>query len=164
MISELIDLFGGVSRRAEDEGGQPSGRDHGLRLAVAALLIEAAEASDGVLPEERAAIRRVLERQYGLGAAAVEELMREGQRASAGSVQLFRFTQIINERTAPAERIALIEMLWEVALADGRLDPLEDTLLRRIGGLIDVPDRERGAARRRVMRRLGLGAAADTVT
>ena len=47
-------------------------------------------------------------------------------------------------------------MLWEVAYADGTLDPLEDTLLRRIGGLIDVSDYERGAARLRVARRLGI--------
>jgi uncharacterized tellurite resistance protein B-like protein len=48
-------------------------------------------------------------------------------------------------------------MLWEVAYADGVLDPLEDVLLRRLGGLIDVSDHERGAARLRVLARLGIG-------
>ena len=33
-----------------------------------------------------------------------------------------------NDRLSLAERIELIEMLWEVVLADGVLDPLEDTL------------------------------------
>jgi uncharacterized tellurite resistance protein B-like protein len=47
-------------------------------------------------------------------------------------------------------------MLWEVAYADGVLDPLEDSLLRRVGGLIDVSDHERGEAKQRVLRRLGL--------
>jgi uncharacterized tellurite resistance protein B-like protein len=51
-------------------------------------------------------------------------------------------------------------MLWEVAYADGVLDEYEDSLLRRVGGLIYVPDRERGMARQRVLRRLGLD---DTV-
>jgi uncharacterized tellurite resistance protein B-like protein len=50
-----------------------------------------------------------------------------------------------------------MEMLWEVVLADGTVDALEDTLLRRIGGLIYVPDRERGAARQRVVQRLAGG-------
>ena len=36
------------------------------------------------------------------------------------------------------------------------LDPLEDTLLRRVAGLIDVSDRDRGDAKLRVMRQLGL--------
>jgi uncharacterized tellurite resistance protein B-like protein len=52
--------------------------------------------------------------------------------------------------------VELIEMLWEVAYADGVLDEYEDSLLRRVGGLIYVPDRERGEARRRVLKRLGL--------
>jgi hypothetical protein len=40
------------------------------------------------------------------------------------------------------------------------VDALEDTLLRRIGGLLYVPDRERGAARQRVLQRREAGALA----
>ena len=54
------------------------------------------------------------------------------------------------------ERVELVEMLWEVVYADGRVDPFEANLLRRIGGLIYVSDRERGAARKRVAARLGV--------
>jgi uncharacterized tellurite resistance protein B-like protein len=50
-------------------------------------------------------------------------------------------------------------MLWEVAYADGVLDPLEDTMLRRVAGLVDVSDHERGEARLRVLRRLGIAEA-----
>ncbi|MBS0281793.1 MAG: TerB family tellurite resistance protein, partial [Proteobacteria bacterium] len=56
----------------------------------------------------------------------------------------------------PAERIQLIEMLWEVAYADGVLDPEEDLLIRRIAGLIAVEDRERVLARQRVAARMGI--------
>jgi uncharacterized tellurite resistance protein B-like protein len=55
----------------------------------------------------------------------------------------------------PEERIRLIEMLWEVAYADGVLDAEEDLLLRRVAGLIYVSDQDRVAARQRVLRRLG---------
>ena len=48
-------------------------------------------------------------------------------------------------------------MLWKVAYSDGVLDPLEDMLLRRIAGLIHVPDRDRGLARMRALEELGLG-------
>ena len=50
----------------------------------------------------------------------------------------------------------MIEMLWEVAFADGRLDHFESNLIRRVGGLIFVSDRDRGDARKRVMARLGI--------
>jgi uncharacterized tellurite resistance protein B-like protein len=60
------------------------------------------------------------------------------------------------ENTNPAERIQLIEMLWEVAYADGVLDPEEDLLIRRVAGLIAVEDRERVLARQRVAARRGI--------
>jgi uncharacterized tellurite resistance protein B-like protein len=47
-------------------------------------------------------------------------------------------------------------MLWEVAYADGVLDPEEDLLIRRISGLMYVEDRERVLARQRVAARLGV--------
>src|SRR5438552_1912449 len=113
-------MFGGAGRAA---AGTPAGRDQDLRLAAAALLVEAAEAADGFAAEERAAIRRVLAQRFTLDAAAAERLLEEGRRASERSVQLFGFTRTVNERASPEEREALIEMLWEVVLADGRLDP-----------------------------------------
>ncbi|MES0403732.1 MAG: TerB family tellurite resistance protein, partial [Hyphomicrobium sp.] len=41
-----------------------------------------------------------------------------------------------------------------VAYSDGVLDPYEDALVRQIAGLIHVPDRERGLARRRALEKL----------
>jgi len=55
------------------------------------------------------------------------------------------------------QRIEVIEMLWEVAYADGVLDPHEDAMIRKVAGLLYVADFDRGAARRRVRERLGLG-------
>jgi uncharacterized tellurite resistance protein B-like protein len=103
-------------------------------------------------------IARLLERRFALAPAEARALAAGGRRHADQAVQLFGFARTINERLGRERRIELIEMLWEVAYADGVLDPLEDTLLRRIGGLIDVPDRERGAARLRVLARLGIPA------
>ena len=50
----------------------------------------------------------------------------------------------------------MIEMLWEVAYADGVLSKYEANLVRRIAGLIYVSDRDSGIARKRVMARLGI--------
>ena len=47
-------------------------------------------------------------------------------------------------------------MLWEVVYADGELHDYEASLLRRIAGLLYVPDRESGEARKRVLARLGV--------
>jgi uncharacterized tellurite resistance protein B-like protein len=69
------------------------------------------------------------------------------------SVQILRFTRAIKDRYSYAERVALIEMLWDVVYADGVSDALEAQLMRRIGGLLYVSDHDRGEARQRVLAR-----------
>jgi uncharacterized tellurite resistance protein B-like protein len=151
MIGDLLELFGGAKATRS-----PAGReDEPLRIAAAALLVDAAAVDDQFDAVERVAIERVLASRFGLAAEEARRLLAEGRRRRDASPQLFGFTRTVNERLPIEERVELIEMLWEVVLADGELDPLEDTLLRRVGGLLDVPDRERGLARRRVLERLG---------
>ncbi|HLI22314.1 MAG TPA: TerB family tellurite resistance protein [Stellaceae bacterium] len=140
----------------EAEGNIARGGDE-LQLAVAALLLEAAVAVDGRFdPQEREVVRRVLQRAFSLSTEDAQALVAAAERRVEVSAQLFGFTSTINERVSRERKIEIIEMLWEVAYADRVLDPLEDTLLRRIAGLIDVSDHERGEAKRRVLQRLGL--------
>ena len=140
------------------EGGQDLSRGQDeLQLAVAALLLEAAVVVDNRFDEtERNAILRILERRFGLAAGDAEAVLATAKARVENSAQLFRFTSTINDRLPRERRVEVIEMLWQVAYADRVLDPLEDSLLRRVAGLIDVSDRDRGDAKLRVMRQLGL--------
>ena len=131
-------------------------RQEALQLALTALLIEAANSDDRFDEAERGAISRLLERRFRLSRSDANELLAAGEVAACEAAELFQFTRIINERLSFEERVELIEMLWEVAYADRVLDKYEDSLLRRVAGLIYVPDRERGEARQRVLKRLGL--------
>jgi uncharacterized tellurite resistance protein B-like protein len=137
-----------------------SGARDSLQVALAALLIEAADSDHHFDETERATIARLLERCFGLSHAEARALFAAGAREAGRSVEIFHLIRTINERLSYGERVELIEMLWEVAYADGVLDQYEDTLLRRIGGLVYVSDHERGLARQRVLRRLGIDPAA----
>jgi uncharacterized tellurite resistance protein B-like protein len=128
-----------------------------LKLALAALLVEAAHSHEHFDERERAVVARLLQRRFNLAPADARALLAAGEAESSRSAELFHLTRIINERLSAEQRIELIEMLWEVAYADGVLDEYEDSLLRRVGGLIYVPDPARGMARQRVLGRLGLG-------
>jgi uncharacterized tellurite resistance protein B-like protein len=140
----------------DGESALPQSGDE-LQLAVAALLLEAAVVVDGdVDPHERDIVRRRVQRCVSLSADDAQLLIAAAERRVEMSSQLFGFTSTVNGRLSRERKIELIEMLWEVAYADGVLDPLEDTLLRRIAGLIDVSDHERGEAKRRVLQRLGM--------
>jgi len=154
------------SIRAWISGGGPDrertdAQQDALRIALAALLVEAAYSDDRFDEAERRTIAQLLEARFNLSRPNAEALVANGQSAALESAELFHFTRIINERLSFAERVELVEMLWEVAYADRVLDEYEDSLLRRVGGLIYVPDRERGMARQRVRKRLGLDNAPD---
>ena len=148
MIERVLDFLTGRAPPALNEGGDA------LATAVAALLIEAARMDDAFDAAERATIERLLAERFDLAPTEVQALVAEAERAVRDSTQFFPFTQEICRRLEPEARVQIIEMLWEVAYADGVLDPQEDMLLRRIAGLIYVPDGERGDARKRALAKL----------
>ena len=126
-----------------------------LKVAVAVLLIEAAMRDDSFAPEERAAIARILRESFGLAKDEASQLLAVGEGRVREMVQLHPYTHAIFEQMSPEERVRFIEMLWEVAYADGVLDAEEDAMIRKIAGLIYVEDRDRMLARQRVLARLG---------
>jgi uncharacterized tellurite resistance protein B-like protein len=130
-----------------------------VELALGAFLVEAANSDSHFDAPERAVIGKLLERRFALPPSEAGALLEAAEETAQRSAELFKFTHIIDQRPSPEERI---EMLWEVAYADGELDQFEDSLVRRLGGLIYVPDRERGMARQRVLARCGLAEPRDT--
>ena len=125
-----------------------------LRVAVAMLLIEAACRDDVFGPEECTVIARLLMEKFSLSKEECTDLLRSAEAASGNIVQIHPYTRAVFEQMTPDGRIDLIEMLWEVVYADGVLDPEEDALIRRLGALIYVTDRDRVLARQRVLARL----------
>jgi uncharacterized tellurite resistance protein B-like protein len=138
---------------SESDADRPTRADDELRLAAVALLVEAACADGEFDAAERRCIRALIESRFGLTPDEADALLAEATRAVEDSVQILRFTRTVKDRYSYAERVALIEMLWDVVYADGVSDALEAQLMRRIGGLLYVSDHDRGAARQRVLAR-----------
>jgi uncharacterized tellurite resistance protein B-like protein len=124
-----------------------------LRLSVAVLLLEAARQDDTFDAHEREMIEKLLTRRFALEPQDCKTLMAAAEARSAQMTQLHGHTSRIAAEMAPQDRVQLIEMLWDVAYADGVLDPEEDLLIRRIAGLIYVSDRDRVLARQRALAR-----------
>ncbi|GJL94817.1 MAG: hypothetical protein DHS20C05_12220 [Hyphococcus sp.] len=126
-----------------------------MQIAVASLLVEAARADEQYDEKEKSIIDRTLGAKFSLTPEASAALRAEGEASQKEALDIQRFTRIAKDMSQE-EKIAFIEELWEIVLSDGERDPFEDTLIRRICGLIYVEDRESGAARARVTARLGL--------
>lgn len=142
-------------------GQQPSGPAQGPALdrklvGAAALLVEAARLDGSFDAPERQRIREVLQGRLGLAPQVADELLAAGEHAAEASVDWQGFTNAVKNGFDYEGRIEVIEMLWEVAYADGVIHDFEASLIRRVTGLLYVGDGDSGAARRRVMQRLGV--------
>ncbi len=130
-------------------------------IASAALFVEAA-AMDGHFDEgERATIHTLLERRFRLSPDEAAHLLSRGEERQARANEVFKFTLAANRAFSEEERVELVEMLWMTVLSDGVVHDYEGNLMRRIAGLLYVPDKAAGEARKRAERKLAQSSASD---
>jgi uncharacterized tellurite resistance protein B-like protein len=152
MINRLKALFESGASQASHR------RTDEVQLAAAALLVEAARLDGHISPDEQKVIIRILKAGFRLDSEEADYLLSQAIATAGESNQLYGFTRTLKDRLDAEERIQIIEMLWEVAYADGVLHDFEASLMRRVCGLLYVNDRDGGLARQRVLQRLGLAA------
>lgn len=127
MFDKLASLFA----RPQQTPGLP--RRH---LAMAVLLVEAARADFADQSEERAVMRDALVHKFGLDAGEASELIDSAYEQSREAVSLHRFLGVLNDELDIEAKQGLLEWLWRVAYADGRLDPQEEARIRQIADLL----------------------------
>lgn len=125
-----------------------------LQIAAAVLLVSAARMDDSVDTAELERIERLLVDRFALTPTEAESLAALAEREAHGASDYWRYARLVKDGFSPDERVEMIEMLWEVAYADGEVHHQEANLVRRVAGLIYVPDRDSGAARKRVAARI----------
>jgi uncharacterized tellurite resistance protein B-like protein len=139
----VSDLTGGDKHPARFE-------ENDYRLAAAALLIHASTIDGEVSAAERDKLRSVLKSHFALDDAATAELIDMGTQAEQEAVDLYHFTSLISRSLDEAGRLGIVEMMWEIVLADGRVTEFEDNLMWRAADLLGVSSRDRIALRQRV--------------
>ena len=150
MLAAIQEFF-----RSKIEPDTSSGPDeHGLQLATAALLFEMLRADDNEHPDEQRMLERSLQDTFSLDDDETRQLLELADREAAESVSLYQFTGLINQHFSPREKISVVELLWQVAYADGRLDRYEEALVRKIADLIYVSHRDFIQAKHRVEGRM----------
>lgn len=140
-----------------DPNDAPAGQAVDPRaLATVALLFHAAGLDGTIDTDEENKIADLARTHFNLSDDEADKLITQARQVEEDSSQILSFTRDVKEHSSHEERVALMEMLWEVVFADGEEHAFEANLMRRVAGLIYVTDQESGAARRRVRARLGL--------
>lgn len=134
--------------------------DTDARRALAAILVRVARADGDYATAERDRIDRVLAVRHGLTPFEAARLRAEAEVLESEAPDTVRFTRALKDAVALEDRKALIESLWDVALADGRRSNDEDNAMRLIANLLGLADVESGLARQRIEARNGRRAGA----
>ena len=141
-------MFGDLLRRLTAPSPAPL-PDADARLALGALMVRIARADGSYDAGEAARIESLLARRYLLDADGAAALRSQAEAFEAEAPDTVRFTRAIKEAVAYEDRVAVIEALWSVVLADGARDAREDAILRLAASLLGVSDVDSALARQR---------------
>ena len=108
-----------------------------VRYAAAALLIACAKSDFEEDPDEEEVIVGILRDRFEVGEELLDRLV-EFADAHTGAMGLETFTGLVNRHYSEAHKVMLIEDLWRVAFADGRIDKYEDLFIYRVAGMLDI--------------------------
>ena len=123
--------------------------EHRMQLASAVLMLEVAQADRDYSDQERKKIQEAISVKFSLSDEDTNQLMSLADEKSHQATDYHQFTSLLNKEFSNNQKIRLIELMWQVAYADGKLDPYEDHFIRKISELLYLRHSELLSARER---------------
>ena len=114
---------------------------------LSGLMIEAANTDGEVTQEELNKISHSLINTFKEDPKAVEVSLTKAFENKDNSKSLYYYTSKLNKSYSNENKIKLIEVLWEIILADNEIHDFETNLIRRLAGLLYISDVECGNAK-----------------
>jgi uncharacterized tellurite resistance protein B-like protein len=123
------------------------------RLAATALLIHVVSLDGEPTAKEKRKLHSLIETRFKLDSGTADQLIATATRAEGDAVDLYRFTSVIMREVDEAGRLRIVEMLWEMVFADGKVTEFEDNVLWRAADLLGISGRDRIELKHRVSER-----------
>jgi len=130
-------MFSKIFKRKKTEN------ENNKDILVPALLIHAAKIDEKYTNDEKEIIKKAIMDLNSISEIQAEEILIRAEKKEEESNQIVEFTKEIKNN--PMEfRHKIIEILWKIVYSDGTSDNFESNLIRRVCGLLYVPDRDSG--------------------
>ena len=144
MLQSLKNIFSNNSNQNQEFDN----KDKDIHI-LAGLMIEAANTDGDISQDEVNKISFSLINIFKEHPKDVEEALFRALNDKNNSRSLYFYTSKLNKSFTHEKKILLIEVLWEVILADNAIHDFESNLIRRLAGLLYVSDIESGNAKKR---------------
>jgi uncharacterized tellurite resistance protein B-like protein len=130
--------------------GQQSFDDTGYRLAATALLVHVISLDGEPSSVEKQKLHGLLESRFELDPGTADKLIAAATLVEGEAVDLYHFTSVIMRSVNEEGRLRIIEMMWELVYADGKVSEFEENVVWRAADLLGVSSRDRIDLRHRV--------------
>ncbi len=127
--------------------------DTGYRLAATALLVHVISLDGEPSETEKRKLHSLIESRFGLDPGTADRLIASAMKVEGEAVDLYHFTSVIMRSVDEAGRLRIVEMMWELVYADGRVSEFEDNVVWRAADLLAVSSRDRIDLKHRVAAR-----------
>jgi uncharacterized tellurite resistance protein B-like protein len=137
-------------------GEEPKRFDDGdYRLSAAALLVHVAVSDDSFDHAERGVLHDALTQRFEVEPEDADALIDAAIAADREAVDLYQFTSMINRALDSEGKKKLVEVLFLIGYADGKLSEFEDNIVWRASELLHVSSQDRTEIRRRIRATVG---------
>lgn len=143
MLHRIENLFNRILN--EDENQKLDA--HEIEIASAALLVHCAKVDGEQSAEETTYLRSILAERYHLSRDEIDSVIEAAEAREREAIDLHRFTRVLHQNLDRDGRIHMVQMLWEIADADGRIDSDERRMVSLTAHLLDVEVHDAVAAR-----------------
>ncbi|MCJ7582875.1 MAG: TerB family tellurite resistance protein [Candidatus Aminicenantes bacterium] len=117
---------------AEEEAG-PFDR---VQIATCVILLEVAHYDFEFSSIEEETTKAILENEFSIPDEAIEDLMKVAEERRENKVDLWEFTNVINENFSREEKLKIMEAAWKIIYADEKLDKYEDHYVHVLADLL----------------------------
>ena len=144
MFDKLKSIF---DKKIEEENEQFDT----VQIAISTLMIQTA-VYDGVFDEqEKSEILELIKKYFNLNEDQKLSLFKIAMKVNDDSNDMQQFTRVLNDHLSEEEKLKIIEMLWKIIISDGHIDDYENTLIRKISGLLYISDRDVGQIKKKLI-------------
>jgi uncharacterized tellurite resistance protein B-like protein len=148
----MIDLVKKFFSNTKKQGSEVQKKEttHDIHIATCALLLEMSYIDGEFSESERENIISILKKDYHLSDEHASALIQASKKELNESIDLWHFTNLINQNYSIEKKIRVIETVWSIAYTDGRLDKYEDYLVHKLAKLLHLTHKQLIEAKLRV--------------
>ena len=121
-------------------------------IKITALLIHAAKIDENYTEKERKIIRKAIV-ELDSKDNNIDEVLLKAEEIEKNSNQILDFTKEVKNMNEDS-KIKIIEVLWKIVYSDNNPDMYENSLMRRLSGLLYLDPKIVGDTKKRVINNL----------